>query len=220
MKLTDVFTPTATPDILRITQAAHGFAVGDAVRRDGSLSIYVKAMGDTGDHAEAIGLVSYVNGDDLIVTLSGAITGLSGLTDGQVYKLSWNIPGGLTNESIPVGAIDKPLLLATSSTGGIVLQSRGAMALVTGEPQATLTYKPALTVGQTVITLPWNYTIGVNQLFVIKNGVVQSDTQYTETGINEITLLTATVYGDIVVVTRMPNGCVQQSGIWPAWIGV
>ena len=109
-----------------ITQAGHGFAVGDVVRLNGTT--YVKAKADTQTNAEAVGLVSAIAGDDFTLTVVGLVTGLSGLSAGSVYYLSELTAGLLTTtEPADVGEITKPLLIAATTTSGYVFNMRGSV---------------------------------------------------------------------------------------------
>lgn len=54
--------------------------------------------------------------------------------------------------------------------------------------------------GETVIGLPFSYTIGANAIEVMKNGSVLRPDQFTETAVNSITLGAALIAGDRLVV--------------------
>lgn len=107
-----------------ITQASHGFAVGDVVRHNGT--IYVKAQADSAANAEVVGIVSAVDGNDFTLIVGGRIDTLSGLTAGTVYFLSDATAGLLTaTEPTDTDHISKPLLIATSTTAGFFYNMRG-----------------------------------------------------------------------------------------------
>lgn len=110
-----------------ITQAAHGFAVADVVYLNGTT--YTKAIASAVITAEAVGVVSTVtDANTFSLTTSGKITGLSGLTAGEVYFLSGSVAGGLTaTEPSTVGHVSKPVLVAYSTTAGIVINYRGKL---------------------------------------------------------------------------------------------
>lgn len=110
-----------------ITQAAHGFVHGDALRLEGST--YVLALADSPAHAEVVGLVSAVtNADKFVLAIGGLVPGLSDLTPGAVYFLSDTVPGGLTTvEPSAAGSVSKPLLVADSSTSGYLDNFRGEL---------------------------------------------------------------------------------------------
>jgi microcystin-dependent protein len=106
----------------------HGFSVGNVVyRKPGTPATWDTAKADAVATAEAIGVIESVSGtDSFVVVYNGKITGLSGLTDGAAYFLSAATAGLLTtDEPSTVGYVSKPVLIATSTTTGVVLQHRG-----------------------------------------------------------------------------------------------
>jgi hypothetical protein len=105
-----------------VTQASHGLSVGDVVRFDGS--DYVQASADTDAHAEAVGVVSLVDGDDFAFQTAGVVSTLSGLTGGDLYYLQ----DDGTLDTTP-GTVEKPVLIAISATSAVlVLAVNGAGA--------------------------------------------------------------------------------------------
>lgn len=108
-----------------ISQTSHGCSVGDVVYYTGSA--WAKAKADTSANAETLGIVSAVaDANTFTATFSGYISGLSGLTAGTVYFLSAGTAGLLTaTEPSSTGQISKPMLVALSTTTGIVLAYRG-----------------------------------------------------------------------------------------------
>lgn len=108
-----------------ITQTAHGLAVGDVVRFNGT--DYVKAKADTEENAEVVGIVSAApSANSFVLTTHGKVTGLSGLTAGTVYFLSQSTAGLLTStEPTTSGYISKPVLIAYSTTAGYFYNMRG-----------------------------------------------------------------------------------------------
>jgi hypothetical protein len=108
-----------------ISQATHGFVVGDVLRL--SSGTYIKAQANSAAGAQAVGIVSEVpNNNNFSLTLSGYVTGLSGLTAGTVYYLSDSVAGALTaTEPVTVGYISKQLFIATSTTAGYFFNMRG-----------------------------------------------------------------------------------------------
>jgi hypothetical protein len=111
--------------VAAVTQAAHGLAVGNIVRLSGAS--YVKAQADTAANAEVVGIVSAVaDANNFTVTMSGRVTGLSGLTAGMVYFLDASTAGSLTaTEPNLNGQISKPLLVADAATSGYFYNFRG-----------------------------------------------------------------------------------------------
>lgn len=108
-----------------INQTGHGFAVQDVVYYTGSA--YAKAKADAAATAEVVGIVSTVtDANNFTMTLSGYISGLSGLTAGTIYFLS-DATAGLLTATEPTTAtyISKPLLTADSTTSGYMVNNRG-----------------------------------------------------------------------------------------------
>ena len=108
-----------------ITQNSHGFSVGDILSFNGTS--YAKAKADSVSNAEVVGIVSsVVDSNNFKLVYSGYVSGLSGLTAGEVYFLSDSTAGALTStEPTTEGSISKPVLLAISSTEGIFINFRG-----------------------------------------------------------------------------------------------
>jgi hypothetical protein len=111
----------------------HGFTLGQFVRSIGP-GTYALAQADSIVNAEVFGMVAQViDVNQFVIALNGSSsqanqTVFSGLTPGAVYFLSPDIPGGMTDiePTIP-GQISKPVLIATATGGGIVLQMRGTV---------------------------------------------------------------------------------------------
>ena len=117
-----------------VTQPAHGFVVGAPLYLNSAT--YTKAQADSSIKAEVIGMVSAVVGAGVFtLTNCGFITGIdvanivddgSNLVPGSVYyldevtagKISLNPPGLLTS-------VNKPLLIADSTTSGFFFNFRG-----------------------------------------------------------------------------------------------
>lgn len=108
-------------------EQAHSFTVGQAILFNGTS--YVTAQANTAANAEVIGIVSkVVDGDTFQYVSNGEITGLSGLTSGEVYFLSDATPGLLTvTEPTTVGNISIPVGIATSTTKLMVGIKRGVV---------------------------------------------------------------------------------------------
>ena len=110
-----------------VTQAAHGFVVGEHLYRNAGS--YAKARADASATAEAVGIVSAVlDANTFTLSTGGLITGLSGLTDGTVYFLSTTVAGGVqTAQPNTPGHIDKPVMIAVSTTSAVYLNMRGVL---------------------------------------------------------------------------------------------
>lgn len=104
-----------------VTQASHGLSVGDPIRHTGSA--YALATADTAANAEAIGVVTQVDGDDFAYQTAGVVSTLSGLTAGELYFLADD--GTLSMTS---GSIMRPVLIATSTTAAVLILSLGGTA--------------------------------------------------------------------------------------------
>ena len=110
-----------------IAQTAHGFSIGDVIRYDGAEWVWSQANIDS--NSEVYGMVSMVvDPDNFVITTSGYISGLSGLTPGSTYFLSAGVPGGMTPvEPTGDGEINKPIFLSTSPTSGLFIDMRGEL---------------------------------------------------------------------------------------------
>lgn len=108
-----------------VTQASHGFAVGDVLKR--ASGSYAKAQADSAANAEVVGIVSAVPTDGtFVLTAQGRITGLTGLTDATLYYLDPSTAGALTaTQPTSTGQIVKPLLIASGTTSGYFVNMRG-----------------------------------------------------------------------------------------------
>jgi hypothetical protein len=120
----------------QVTQASHGFLVGNVVYLNGST--YALAQADTSPTAEAIGVVSnvvtanifevtelgYLSGVDTTNTVEGG----AALTAGTVYFLSASTAGKLTAaEPSTIGYVSKPMLIADGASSGYALNYRGVV---------------------------------------------------------------------------------------------
>ena len=107
-----------------IAQTGHALVVGDVIRFNGT--DYVKADASVDATAEVYGVVSAVaDANNFTVTTHGYISGLSGLTAGEAHFLS-ETAGALTaTPPTATGAVNKPVLLASSTTAGYVAIQRG-----------------------------------------------------------------------------------------------
>jgi hypothetical protein len=120
-----------------VTQAAHGFAVGDVLYLNGTT--YTKAKADAEGTAEVVGIVSAISPpDDFTLLVVGKVTGLSSLTAGAVYYLSDTTAGALTaTEPADTGEVSKPLLIADTTTSGYLFNMRGLLLSDPGSGAAT-----------------------------------------------------------------------------------
>lgn len=119
----------------RVTQASHGFAVGDVLYLNGST--YTKARADIAATAEVVGLVSrIVDTNTFEVTLNGEVSGLlaSSYTEnslpaaGEAVFLSATTAGKLTiTEPSIFGQVSLPIGVASGSGTLYVTPKRGAI---------------------------------------------------------------------------------------------
>jgi hypothetical protein len=148
-----------------ITQSSHGFTTGN-VLRFASDGFWTKAIADTSATAESLGIVQSVpTSDTFSIVYAGRISNLTGLSTGVGYYLSASISGGLTSIE-PTGAyISKPVLWATSTTGGIVVNQRGLAGSASSQSNGSLGITidgggSAITSGQKgYLSVPYNCTL-------------------------------------------------------------
>lgn len=120
--------PGPAGNIVTVTQAGHSFLAGRVIRFDEGAGEYVLAQADTDAHAEAIGVVQSVDGDDFVYVPCGPIEGLANLVPGKTYFLSATQAGLMTATDPNAGnpaLVSKPLLIATSTATAIVQIQRG-----------------------------------------------------------------------------------------------
>lgn len=111
----------------RITQASHGFVVGDVLYLNGAT--YTKAIATAANTAEVVGMVSRViDASTFELTLSGEVSGLTGLTAGEAYFLSAATAGATTvTEPSTIGQVSVPVGVASSTTTMYVAPKRGVV---------------------------------------------------------------------------------------------
>lgn len=122
----------------RVTQASHGFAIGDVLYLNGST--YTKAIATAANTAEVAGMVSkIVSANVFELTIVGEVSGLTGLTVGENYFLSASSAGAITaTEPTTVGYISLPVGVASSTTSlyfhvlrGLVVGAANARTTIT-----------------------------------------------------------------------------------------
>lgn len=188
-----------------VNQVAHGLAVGDVIRFDGV--DYIKAQSNNGDNAEVIGVISSVEGvDDFNYTINGYVSGLSGLTAGDVYFLDDDTAGAVTNDpdnDLDIGDLRKAVYQAISTTEAVVLSRTGFEVNTFSEinTQTGTSYTLALednqgiietdNIGTVTITIPTNisiaFPIGSTITMVQLNTgttIIQGDTGVTVNGVS------------------------------------
>lgn len=109
-----------------ITQAGHGFSIGDAVRYDLGEAKWVKAKADNAENAEVAGIISSVpTSNSFQITYSGYIfiSSLSSNTS-PVLFLDSVVAGGLTaSPPSAVGMVIKPVVTKVSNSGGYAVMN-------------------------------------------------------------------------------------------------
>ena len=145
-----------------VTQAAHGFVVGDIIYLSGST--YTDALANAATTAEVVGICSKVIGvNSFELTLSGLVTGITSpasLTPGAVYFLSDATPALMTvTEPTVIGSVSVPLGVAVTSTSIYFAPKRG---MVVGGANA-----------RTQITLPNNATQTVQDVSLYDAGSLE-----------------------------------------------
>ena len=110
-----------------VVQDAHGFLAGDVLYMNGST--YAKAVASAANTAEVVGVVGrFISVDQFELTLSGEVSGLTGLVAGEVYFLSAATAGALTvTEPTVVGHVSLPVGVASSTTSMYVAPKRGVV---------------------------------------------------------------------------------------------
>lgn len=106
------------------SQASNGFTAGQVVRHNGTS--WVTAQANSAANAEVFGVVDTTGDPVFSVTFSGYISGLTGLTAGSGHFLSPSSAGALTaTDPTTSGQVSKPVLVAITTTTGIVQIQRG-----------------------------------------------------------------------------------------------
>lgn len=122
-----------SPSIVTVTQNGHGLMVGNWVRVATPIlgqATYVRALGDTLENSQAVGVVIQVlNANQFVLQFSGFNTGAvtvdylgNPLTPSTTYYLSPTSMGALTSVNpISVGTHSKPLYISerTTANGGV-----------------------------------------------------------------------------------------------------
>lgn len=153
-------TTAANTTSYSVNQASHGFSVGDVVRVSGS-NVYTKAQADTPINAEVAGFVIAVSSvNNFTLQVSGRLTGLTGLTVGEIYFLSPTTAGTITiTEPTVSGQVSKSVLYADTTTSGIILNHRGVIVDTTTS-QILQTVYPVGSIYTTVIPTNPNVIFG------------------------------------------------------------
>ena len=195
---------------LAVAQTAHGFSVGNWVYHNGTQ--FVKAKADADATSEVVGMVLTVtDANNFVLVGPGYVTGLSGLTAGTYY-LSPTTAGAMTQtEPTTAGHISKPVFVATSSTTGFVIQSRGFVIAGVSGTTANTTARFVLE-GATIPYVSINgphYVANVTNLSVINISMLNCGTAGTTTiQINQYRAgaLLATATASLAANAGLPGG--------------
>lgn len=198
---------SGTELVRAVTQASHGFSVGDVLRLNGTT--YVEAQADSDANAEVAGIVSTVTDVNTFnLSYGGRITTLSGLTAGTVYFLSDATAGLLTaTEPSASGSVSKPILIADTTTSGYFFNFRGAEIGVSKSIHTESFVDGDLSSG--VLTVTHNLGTQYTAVYVYDNNdemIVPDDVTATSSSVTTIDLssygtLTGTWHATIIGVT-------------------
>lgn len=110
---------------ITVTQAAHGLSVGNVLRFDGVN--YVLAQADSAANAEVAGMINeVVNANTFTLTQNGEVSGLTGLTAGDLLYLDPVTPGALTSVQPVSPNVIAQLMIATTTTVGLFFANTSA----------------------------------------------------------------------------------------------
>lgn len=107
-----------------LSEASHGFAIGDAVRYDVTQSKWIKAQANNAANAEVAGVVSAVPTTSAFTIVYSGFIDLSAFGGVQhpALFLSDSVPGGLTSSPpSAIGSVVKPVAIKSSSTTGYIV---------------------------------------------------------------------------------------------------
>ena len=89
---------------------------------------YALAQANAVSSCDVIGIIQAANSTSFVAVTFGTIVGLSGLSDGTGYFLSDTTAGALVSaQPTSIGSVIKPLLIATSTSTGVVVEYPGAL---------------------------------------------------------------------------------------------
>ena len=217
----------------RVKVAKGSAAVGDFVRMNGSF--LAKASPSSIANAQVLGVVESIDGADAVVITSGpfsGISGLSGLTTGDVYYLDPNSAGDVTNidPTNTNGVLDKPVFIATSATSGVIIPDfAGTGTTVVGGGGGSGTINNAfatISIGTTDITASGEDTltlVGGDNITLVPSGnqitincdITSSGTANTFLTYNNAGAFTQLAPSSYSVLARPLNGALSSVVIQP-----
>ncbi len=198
----------------KINQAGHSFVVGDVLYLNGST--YAKAIASAANTAEVVGVVSRViDADNFEMTLSGEVSGLSGLVAGEVYFLSATTAGLLTvTEPSVVGHVSLPVGVASSTTSLYVAPKRG---VVVGAANARTTISVANNAATNVVDVTnYNSLKLEGELNVTRSSGGNQRAYYTVEAAKNgagVWQVSASYTGDDVLYTTLPSWDVASNNL-------
>ena len=196
----------------RVTQASHGFVVGDVLWLNGPT--YAKAQANAANTAEVVGMVSrIIDASTFELTLSGEVSGLTGLVAGEVYFLSASTAGALTvTEPSVVGQVSLPVGVASSATTLYVAPKRG---VVVGAANARTTIAVANNSATNVVSVTnYNSLKLEGELNVTRSAGGNQRAYYTVEAAKNgagVWQVSASYTGDDVLYTTLPSWDVASS---------
>jgi hypothetical protein len=198
----------------RVTQASHGFVVGEVLYLNGST--YAKALATAANTAEVVGVVSRViDASTFELTLSGEISGLSGLTPGEVYFLDASTPGAITIvEPSVVGQVSLPVGVASSASTLYVAPKRG---VVVGAANARTTISVSNNAATNVVSVAnYNSLKLEGELNVTRSSGGNQRAYYTVEAAKNgagVWQVSASYTGDDVLYTTLPSWDVASNNL-------
>ena len=140
------FVSTITRFVSSATGSTNGFEIGDVVKTSApgfvgaTVGITFAVADNVSNSSSVVGLVKEVASTHIDVVNTGLISGLTGITSGNVYYLSPTVRGAFTEtKPTTVGQIVKPMIVAVSGTQAVVVNQLGIenVAGITGDTGAT-----------------------------------------------------------------------------------
>jgi hypothetical protein len=225
--MASTFTPTVlttgsggngSASSVSITQASHGFVVGDWLYLNGST--YTKAIANSANTASVVGIVSAVaDPNTFTLTTSGLVTGLTGLTAGSDYFLSGATAGLATlTEPTTTGYVSQPLGIAASTTSiqvsikrSFVIGTSNTFTSITLANSATTTIQNianfangegGVLTGTVVIDATTDYTFGFEISFTKDTaGVINHSVRYFAGDVPTLALFSVGISGQNIQMT-------------------
>ena len=146
-----------------VTQTAHGFSVANAIYYTGS--VWAKAKADSTSTLGIAIVTSVTDANTFTLSISGYITGLSGLSAGQYYYVSAATAGLLTVTEPGLTLISNPLFFADSTSSGFVLPYRPSQVTTGFFTYNEVVYTPSISTNVLTLNLLGNN----NQVFNVSH---------------------------------------------------